>query len=180
MAPDEIVPKYEELLHGTIPAGGVAFVQSSVESIDLQQKQVRLSNGTVYEYGNLVLALGSVTAFFAEGAKENTLRFQSQVDVDAIKKHLKAVMQQAVQTDNPEVRRHLLTTTVIGGEPTGVELSLTLGDLLPQWYETLGGKPDELRIVLLNRGDILKGDINSHLADTAKRQCGSERFRSSC
>lgn len=47
----------------------------------------------------------------------------------------------------------------------------TLADLLPQWYEGLGGKPEEVRVVLLNQGkEILKGDVYSHLRETAEQK----------
>lgn len=68
----QVVPQYEELLQDS----GVIFVQGSVQSIDLLQRQVQLINGDRYGYSHLVLALGSVTGYFGvEGAKENALVF---------------------------------------------------------------------------------------------------------
>ncbi len=46
----------------------------------------------------------------------------------------------------------------------------TLADLLPCWYDRLGGNSQEITVVLMNRSDtILKGDINRHLRQTAVR-----------
>ncbi len=54
--------------------------------------------------------------------------------------------------------------------PAGIELACTLGDLLPLWYEDLGGDGDEIRVALVNRsGELLKGDINSQLRCSVKR-----------
>ena len=53
-------------------------------------------------------------------------------------------------TDDVSERRALLTTAIVGGGPSGVEMAATLADLLPCWYETLGGHGLEIRIVLLN------------------------------
>lgn len=78
-------------------------------------------------------------------------------------------LQQASQSTDPQQRRSLLTVAIIGAGPTGVELAGTLADLLPDWYSHLGGNPQELRIVLLNRGkEILQGDINTHLREIAQ------------
>jgi NADH dehydrogenase len=165
MSSNQVVPAYDTLLNGS----NVGFVQSTVQSIDLQQQQVQLVDGTEYQYDNLVLALGSVPAFFAEGAKENALSFQSKADVDALKNQLHTCLKQAVESDEPVKRSRLLTVAIVGGGPAGVELAMTLGDLLPQWYEAMGGLASELRIVLVNRGDILKGDINSHLQEVVKQ-----------
>ncbi len=73
----QVVPRFVELLKGS----GVTFVQDTVESIDLHQRQVKLTSGTSYNYSNLVLALGSVTGYFGvEGAKEYALPFRTQKD----------------------------------------------------------------------------------------------------
>ena len=58
----------------------------------------------------------------------------------------------------------------------GVEMAATLGDLLPQWYEKLGGDFEDLRLVLVNHSHgILKGDANSHLQDNCSR-CTNEAY----
>jgi NADH dehydrogenase len=165
MESDQLIPAYQELLADS----EIKFVQDTIESIDLDNSQVHLANSGVQPYKYLVLALGCVPAFFAEGAKENALTFQSRADADRLKQHLMDCMEKAIKTEDPEERRKLLTVAVVGGGPAGVELSLTLGDVLPQWYEAIKGHKDDIRIVLLNRGDILQGDVNSLLRDTARK-----------
>ncbi|MDF5726909.1 MAG: NAD(P)/FAD-dependent oxidoreductase [Rhizonema sp. PD38] len=165
MSSNQVMPAYNTLLKGS----NVGFVQGTVQSVDLQQQQVQLVDGTEYQYENLVLALGSVPAFFAEGARENALSFQSQADVDALKNQLQTCLKQAVESDEPAKRSRLLTVVIVGSGPAGVELAMTLGDLLPNWYEAIGGLVSELRIVLVSRGDILKGDVNSHLGEVVKQ-----------
>lgn len=165
MDSEQVVPRYAELLRRS----GVIFVQDSVQSIDLHQRQVQLTGGDCYGYSNLVLGLGSVTGYFGvEGAKEHALSFRTQQDAIAVDHHLRNCLQQAVQLDDPQQRRQLLTTVVVGAGPSGVEMAGTLADLLPQWYSALGGQPNDVRVVLVNHGqEILEGDINSQLRDTA-------------
>jgi NADH dehydrogenase FAD-containing subunit len=166
MDADQVVPRYDELLIRS----GVIFVQDTVQSIDLQQQQLQLAGGDCYGYSNLVLALGSVTGYFGvEGAAENAFPFRTQADAIAIAQHVRDRLQQAIQLEDIEQRRQLLTTAIIGAGPSGVEMAGTLADLLPQWYEALGGNPADVRVVLVNYGqEILAGDINSRLQKTAQ------------
>lgn len=168
MDANQVVPRFEELLKDS----GVIFVQDTVESIDLHEREVKLTSGTNYNYSNLVLALGSVTGYFGvEGAKEYAFDFRTQENAIALDRHLRDCLQRAVQIEDPEQRRRLLTVAAIGGGPSGVEMAATLADLLPHWYEALGGNPQEVRVVLINHGnEILKGDINSHLRETAEQE----------
>lgn len=80
-----VVPRFEELLHGS----GVIFVQDTVQSIDLLTRQVKLTSGDCYNYSNLVLGLGSVTGFFGvEGAKEPLGRLPSYSTIRRTLLHL--------------------------------------------------------------------------------------------
>ena len=167
MATDQVLPRYEDLLKDS----GVIFVQDTVSSIDLPQRQVKLDSGDNYSYSNLVLAVGSVTGYFGvEGAREHSFPLRSQEDAIAIKNHLDNCLYQAKETTDIERRRRLLTVVIVGAGPSGVEMAGTLADILPRWYENLGGDRQEIRIILLNHGkEILSGDINSDLRKQAEK-----------
>lgn len=48
-------------------------------------------------------------------------------------------------------------------------MAATLADLLPTWYIPLGGKPQDIRIVILQRGfEILKESASDRLRETAQ------------
>jgi NADH dehydrogenase len=162
---EEVWPSFKELLQDS----GVIFVQDAVETIDLQQREVKLTSGTSYNYSNLVLGLGSVTGYSGvAGAKEYAMPLRMGEDALAIDQKLRSCLQQARETQDPGLRQKLLTVVVVGGGPTGIEMACTLADLLPIWYEALGGNKQEIRIVLLNHGkEILKGDVNAGLRETA-------------
>ncbi|MEM6425602.1 MAG: NAD(P)/FAD-dependent oxidoreductase [Cyanobacteria bacterium P01_D01_bin.128] len=158
-------PLYVELLQGR----DITFIRGTVVNVDLEAHRLHLLEGATIDYRNLVLTVGSVPAFFAEGAADHALTFQTKADADALKQHLMSQLQAAAQLSSADQRRSLLTVAIVGGGPVGVELALTLGDLLPQWYKAMDGSPEEIRIVLLNRGDILSGDVNSRLRDVARQ-----------
>ena len=170
----QVVPRFSELLKGS----GVIFVQDAVQSINLHQREVKLASGNSYNYSNLVLALGSVTTYHqVEGAKENAFPFWTQEDAIALERHLRGCFQRAVQTEDSEERRKLLTVGVVGGGSSGVEMAATLADFLPNWYEVLGGNSSEIRIVLLNHGkEILNDDINNPLRPIAEKELQKRRI----
>jgi NADH dehydrogenase len=163
----QVYPRYQDLLAGS----KVKFVQDSVQSIDLHQRQVSTTSQQVFNYSNLVVALGSKTTYFnTPGAAEYAMLFTSGTEAIALRKHLQTQLHQAIQTSDPNLRKQLLTVAIIGAGPAGIELACTLADLLPIWYDKLGGDGSEIRIVLVNRSrEILKGDVNSNLRCTVQK-----------
>jgi NADH dehydrogenase len=164
MTDTQVQPRYAELFE----CDSVTFVQGKVQSIDLHRRRVMLTSGLHYDYGNLILGLGSVTNFFGtQGAEDYAFPFRTGEDAIALRQHLRQCLQCASQTKDVARRQALLTVAIIGAGPAGVEMAATLADLLPQWYTRLGGNAQEIRIVIFNRSqEILKGDINSGLRDT--------------
>ncbi|MEH2418922.1 NAD(P)/FAD-dependent oxidoreductase [Nostoc sp.] len=160
-----ICPRYDRLLHKS----GITFVLGTVAAIDLDQKQVKL-NGLTYSYRYLILALGSTTNYLGiPEAKEHALSFRTGYDVFALGQHLRNRLQIATQTEDIEERRALLTVAIVGGGASGVEMAATLADLLPTWYIPLGGNPEDIRIVILQRGsEILKESASDRLRETAQ------------
>ncbi|MEH2361029.1 NAD(P)/FAD-dependent oxidoreductase [Nostoc sp.] len=161
-----ICPRYDQLLHNS----GITFVLGTVAAIDLHQKEVKLNSGLKYSYRHLVLALGSTTSYLAiPGAEEHTRSFRTAYDVFALGQHLRNRLQLATQTEDLAERRALLTVTIIGAGASGVEMAATLADLLPTWYIPLGGNPEDIRIVILQRGsEILKESTSDRLRKTAQ------------
>lgn len=153
-----ICPRYDNLLHKS----GIEFIQDTIQSIDLHQREVKLASGLHYNYSNLVLSLGSIASYCGvEGAKENTLQFCTTEDAVVLAKHLRDCLQRATQTPKPQ-QQALLTVAIMGAGCTGIELAATLADLLPNWYTPLGGDITDIRVVVIQRGkEILKGNGDS-------------------
>lgn len=164
---EQVYPAYRELLSGS----RVTFVQDRVEAINLHRQSLTLGSGQQYSYRNLVLALGGKTTYFnTPGAEKYTFSFTNGAEAIALRKHLRNRLYQAIQAKTTDERRYLLTVAIIGAGPAGIEMACTLADLLPIWYDELGGDGNEIRVVLINRSrEILKGDINSQLRCTVQR-----------
>ncbi|WP_055077531.1 NAD(P)/FAD-dependent oxidoreductase [Pseudanabaena sp. 'Roaring Creek'] len=160
-----ICHRYDSLLHKS----GITFIRDEVQSIDLQHRQVHLASGLHYTYSNLVLSLGGVVSYFGiKGAKEYTTPFATIEDTIALGKQLRDCLQRATQSEELQQKKTLLTFAILGAGRTGVELAATLADLLPDWYDSLGGDITNIRVVLIQRGKkILKGD-SDRLRQTAE------------
>ncbi|WP_107668230.1 NAD(P)/FAD-dependent oxidoreductase [Cyanothece sp. BG0011] len=165
MQDEQVFPSYKELLEGS----NVTFVQDTVTAIELQQQKITLASGLNYHYRYLVLGVGNIQGYFGtEGAKENAFPFRTQKDAINLERHLRDCLQKACQSENSQERDRLLTIAVVGAGPAGVEIAATLADLLPSWYSKLGGNIQDIKIVLINHGrEILSGDVNAHLRETA-------------
>jgi NADH dehydrogenase len=166
MDDEQVCPRYQELLQGS----GVTFVHGTVQHIDLAGQKVELRSGSHYDYMHLVLALGSTPGYLeTPGAVEYSFAFCSEQNVLALRQQLYQVFQRASQTKDSQLRQKLLTVAIIGAGPTGVELAATLADWLPSRYAELGGNPQEIHLVLMNRSqEILSGDANAELYETAR------------
>lgn len=158
-------PSYDDLLLNR----DITFIEGEVQSIDLESKQIMLEDQLSYDYKYLVLALGGVTGYFGvSGAKENTFSFRNAEDAFSLGRHLRACLQQASQS--AANKSSLTTVAIIGAGPSGVELAATLADLLPEWSQSLNLSSDEIRIVIIQRGDeILKGTDSEQLRTTAEK-----------
>ena len=165
MQDEQVLPRYEELLEGS----NVTFVRDKVTDIDLERRRIKLASGLNYDYRFLVLGVGSTQGYFGtEGAAENAFAFRTREDVVRLERHLRECLQKASQTKDIQTRRSLLTFAITGAGPSGVEMAATLADLLPSWYAKLGGDIRDIRIVVVNHGtEILSGDVNAHLQQTA-------------
>ena len=166
LSEQQVWPKYEDLLN----CDEITFIHDTVTQIDLEKRRVTLASGLSYDYGHLVLGLGStVHDFGIQGVKDHAFPFRTGEDAANLRQHLRRCLQQASQTSDPDQRQALLTVAIIGAGPAGIEMAATLGDLLPQWAEKFGPRVNDLRIVVVNRSsEILKGDINNGLRETAR------------
>lgn len=110
---------------GEIFAGhdNVNIIIDTITELDKAKRTVKGSSGTVYEYGKLVLALGSVTTYFGiPGLDDYAYGIKSLEEIIRLKQHLL----KSFSTPNGADSNFL----IIGAGPTGVELASALGDYL--------------------------------------------------
>ena len=136
---------------------GGRYRLGTVQKIDCRRKTVRTQFEEL-EYDILVIAAGTTNNYFGISdlykyvycLKSTSEALRCRNDI------LDRLERASLQTD-PEVRRRMLTFTVIGGGPTGVEISGALGELkrfiVPREYPSIN--PDELSVTLIEGSDRL-------------------------
>ncbi len=104
-------------------------LMEEVTRIDLEAKCVHTSGGDL-EYDYLVIALGVKTGYFGNDEwEEHAPGLKSLDDATRIRREILLAYERAENCDDPELRKKLMTTVVIGGGPTGVELAGAFAEL---------------------------------------------------
>ncbi|WP_375468994.1 NAD(P)/FAD-dependent oxidoreductase [uncultured Nostoc sp.] len=149
----------------------VEFLMAEVEQIDFSRQTVE-TDSCVITYDFLVLATGSRTQFFGvPGASEYAFSMRTLEEAIAIRNHIFSCFERAIQESDSSRRQQLLTFTIVGGGPTGVEVVGAFVEMLRghlrRDYRTLF---KEVRLILVQSGDRLLADLPKKLgAYTYKR-----------
>ena len=141
-------------------AAGIEFAEMTVEGIDLARRRVavRHQRSAVHQelqYDRLVIALGAApNTGMAPGAAEHALTFNGAGDAIQIRNRIIDLFEAAALTEDPWVRRQLLTFVVVGAGHAGTELIAALEELargvLLRHYPTI--PQDAVRLVLVGSG----------------------------
>lgn len=129
----------------------VHFRMAQVEQIDTTQKKVLTDVGD-FGYDTLVIATGCDTNFFGNAAlAANAFPMKSTVEALQLRHRLLHNFEDALMVTDPIQLQRLMTIVVVGGGPTGVELSGAIADMkkyvLPKDYPELDF--GQMRIYLL-------------------------------
>src|SRR5947209_8476880 len=108
----------------------VDFQMVEVRGVDFEKRLV-LTGGEPVRYDYLVLAAGSTNNYFGNNAlASETCGLKDIDEAEELRNRLLSAFEQAVREVDPERRRRLLTFVIVGGGPTGVELSGALSELI--------------------------------------------------
>ena len=107
----------------------VTTLMDEVTQIDLENKKV-ITKERILVYDHLVIALGAKTGFFGRNEWEPfTFGLKSLEDAMHIRREVLLAFEKAEATNDPAETARLLTMVVVGGGPTGVEMSGSLAEL---------------------------------------------------
>lgn len=114
-------------------------------------------------YDYLVLAIGADTNFFGmKNIIENAFPMKSVSEAIALRNRVLQNFEEALTTESDNDRRGLMSIVVVGGGPTGVEVSGTLAEMkrhvLPKDYPELNF--DLMQITLVESGEELLGPMS--------------------
>ncbi len=117
------------------------FRMGEVTSINAKENCIETSIGSV-KYDYLVIANGATTNFYGmKDVEENSIPLKSIIDAIKLRNRIIRNMETALLTDEPQLMNSLMDFVIVGGGPTGVELSGALSELkrhvFPKDYKEL-------------------------------------------
>ncbi len=151
----------------------VGFRMAQVESIDANKRVIRTDSGSPITYNYLIVAAGSANNYFGNNAlADQTYGLKDIGDAERLRNQVLSSFEQAVGETDPDRRRALLTFVIVGGGPTGVELSGAFSELihhaLDKDYPMLD--MSKVRVVLVEATDHILATFPESLQESAKRK----------
>jgi NADH:quinone reductase (non-electrogenic) len=159
--------------------GKARFYEASVESIDLDNKQVVITNAIgrqsnpsgwdqhVLKYDYLVIALGSENNFFKmSDIQKHSFTMKNIDDAIILRNHVINMLEQAnLEEQNKDLRKSLLTFVVVGGGFNGVETVGAINDFVREsirdYYKNI--YMTEVKMILVHTGDKLLEQVDEEL-----------------
>jgi NADH dehydrogenase len=137
---------------------------SEVTSFSVDNKEVKLADGSTLTYDALVVGLGSTTAYFGiPGLEENSMTLKSVAEANKIYNHIEDRIRAYAETKNEADA----TILIGGGGLTGVELVGEIVDHMPKVAKGYGVDPKELKIMLVEAGPKILPVLPDHLIERA-------------
>jgi NADH:ubiquinone reductase (H+-translocating) len=150
----------------------LTVLMAGVRNIDLAARQVELDHGTL-DFDHLVIALGGQTSYFGHDDWEQFAPGLKTLD-DAVllRRNMLLAYERAEAEPDADKRHELMTTVVVGGGPTGVELAGTFAELactvLYRDFDHID--PRQARILLVEGGPRILTSFPGDLSASAQRQ----------
>ncbi|MEK0313467.1 NAD(P)/FAD-dependent oxidoreductase [Cohnella sp. 56] len=131
---------------------GINVIIDTVKEIKPNDKKVTTAGGGTYTYDNLVIALGSETAYFGiPGLQENSFVLKSVADANKIREHIHARLDAYKASKDPADA----TIVVGGGGLTGIELVGEFADKLPEVARAKGIDPRDIKLYVVEAGPAI-------------------------
>lgn len=149
----------------------VTVTLSMVEDIDLDARQV-ICEDIVVDYDYLIIASGSSHSYFGKDEwSEHAPGLKRIVDATEVRRRVLMAFERAELSDDPAEQQRQLTFAVVGGGPTGVEVSGSIAELarvsLSDDFRRI--KPESARIYLMEGGPRVLAAFPEDLSAKAEK-----------
>jgi len=160
--PAEDVARPLRTIFADVPS--VDVVLGGVASASLVDRTLVLEDGRSLSAEHLVLAAGARPNFFGiPGAQEHAFPLYSVADAERLRLHHRALVEEALVGDTGS-----RDVVVVGGGPTGVEVSGALAELVAA-LQTQGRMPPDARVHLVDRGHAVLGQFSTRAQEYAHK-----------
>ena len=149
----------------------VRFHMAEVKQIISGEKKVITDIGE-FEYDVMVIATGADTNFFGNAAmQEHAMPMKSSVEAIELRHRILKNFEDASAATDPLELQRLMTVVIVGGGPTGVELSGAIADMrrfvLPKDYPELDFS--QMKIILLEGSPKTLGGMSEKSSIQSKK-----------
>ena len=149
----------------------IDVVLGTAAGLDTAARRLRLADGRTFAYDKLVLATGSDYSYFGHPEwAQYAPGPRTLEDARRIRARLLMAFERAEGASDPLVQDRLMTTVIVGGGPTGVEMAGSVAELaryaLARDFRAID--PRRARIVLIEAGPRLLSGFPQTLSDYAK------------
>lgn len=135
--------------------GSVKLVKDRAEALDGSNHTVTGKSGKIYKYDKVIFAVGAVTSYFGiAGIEKFALEMKSPQKARELRHHLHSVL-----TEGKDSERDFV---VIGGGPTGVELSAGLVGYLREIAKKHNLKRHAIRVHLVEASPSVVPRLKRH------------------
>jgi NADH dehydrogenase len=170
LAPGEIAQPLRSVLRHQ---GNTTVLLGEGVGLDPDAHCVRLEDGATLEYDSLIVATGASFSYFGHDEwAPSAPGLKSIDDAVEIRRRILIAFEAAEREHDPARREEWMTFVVVGGGPTGVELSGALGeianDTLRRDFRFI--RPPEARIVLVEALPRLLPTYPEGRSTSARRQ----------
>jgi NADH dehydrogenase len=169
LSPGDIATPLRHILRGQ---SNVEVWMGEACDVDLQSRVVVLADGLL-SYDYLVVATGCTHAYFGhDDWAVHAPGLKTIDDAIRMRRRFLVAFEAAEREADPEARRRLLTTVVVGAGPTGVELAGAMAEIarkaIPRDFRFIDTR--SARILLLEGGPRVLPTYPPDLSEKARRQ----------
>jgi len=150
----------------------VRVLLGEAQSVDVANRRVILDAGESLSYDYLIVAAGADNSYFGHPEWAQFAPALKTLD-DALKLRGRMLLayEVAEREADPLVRRRMLTSVIVGGGPTGVEMAGAIAEIAHQTLsdEFQSIRTAESRIVLAEAGPTILATFPERLRNAARR-----------
>ncbi len=147
---------------------GVDFIRGDVVKVSLEANNIRLEDGRVLYFDQLVLAVGSGgTTFGIPGVQENAMQMKDLFQARAIRNRLLQTYEDVETGLKP---KESLRVVVAGGGPTGVEIAGAVAELQKSMHREFREIAEHASVTLVEAGPRLLPSFTENSSAHAKSE----------